>query len=252
MTVFDHYAKYYDLLYKDKDYAAEASYVLGILAEQGIHSGTLLELGSGTGKHALRFTQAGFAVDGYDLSHGMVAAANRLKQETGADMRFEVGDLRTVHTGKKYDAVVSLFHVASYQTENDGLAAMFKTAAEHLKPGGIFIFDCWYGPGVLTDPPAVRIKRLEDATCDILRIAEPMLQASRNVVDVNYTVFVTSKVDGSQVTIKELHPMRYLFEPEVHLLLAQTDLTASACFEWLTRKAANIDTWQSMFIVRAK
>ena len=39
---------------------------------------------------------------------------------------------------------------------------MFKTAAKHLKQNGVFIFDFWYGPGVLTDPPALRQKRLEN------------------------------------------------------------------------------------------
>ena len=35
MKVFDAYAAYYDLLYRDKDYAGEAAYVLSLLAERG-------------------------------------------------------------------------------------------------------------------------------------------------------------------------------------------------------------------------
>ena len=102
MSVFDHYAKYYDLLYKDKDYAGEAMFVLDLLSSHGVTVGSMLELGSGTGKHALQFSLAGFSVDGYDLSPVMVAAANQLKWKNTAHMRFGLGDVRTLRTDRKY------------------------------------------------------------------------------------------------------------------------------------------------------
>ena len=42
------------------------------------------------------------------------------------------------------------------------------TARSLVAPGGIFIFDFWYGPAVLADPPAVRIKRLENERMKVL------------------------------------------------------------------------------------
>ena len=78
----------------------------------------------------------------------------------------------------------------SYQTENADLAAAFATAAEHLAPGGIFIFDCWYGPGVLTDPPTTRVRRLHGDGIEVTRIAEPVNHYDRNRVDVHYEVIV--------------------------------------------------------------
>lgn len=251
MTVFDHYAKYYDLLYRDKDYAGEAAYVLDLLASNGVTGGSLLELGCGTGKHALEFARAGFAVDGYDLSPEMVATAHTLKQKAGVEINFQVGDARTLRTGKKYNAVVSLFHVASYQTETIDLLAMFETAAEHLMPGGIFVFDCWYGPGVLTDLPVVRVKRWEDEVCRIARIAEPVMHPGRNVVDVKYTIFAFDKAGNSWATIEETHPMRYLFEPEVKMLLNKASMAICACLHWGTHEQASLGSWQSMFVVRA-
>lgn len=250
MNVFDHYAKYYDLLYRDKDYAGEAAYVLDLLASNGVTEGSLLELGCGTGRHALEFARNGFAVDGYDLSPGMVAAANTLKQKTSVEVNFQVGDVRALRTGKKYNAVVSLFHVASYQTETLDLLAMFETAAEHLMPGGIFVFDCWYGPGVLTDLPVVRVKRWEDEICRITRIAEPTMHPERDVVDVKYTIFAADKTDNSYVTIEETHPMRYLFEPEVKMLLNKSGMTACACLHWGTHEPAHLGSWQTIFVAR--
>ena len=45
--VFDEYGKYYDLLYRDKDYAGEASYVVAALRNADPKVRTVLEFGSG-------------------------------------------------------------------------------------------------------------------------------------------------------------------------------------------------------------
>ena len=68
-----------------------------------------------------------------------------LAPELAHRLRFTQGDLRTVRLGERADAVISLFHVMSYQTSNADLTAAFATAREHLAEGGVFIFDCWYG-----------------------------------------------------------------------------------------------------------
>jgi len=43
------YARYYDLLYADKDYAGEAAYVAGLIRQRLPGATRILELGSGTG-----------------------------------------------------------------------------------------------------------------------------------------------------------------------------------------------------------
>ena len=77
--VFDAYSAYYDLLYKEKDYAGEVEYILSLLANQGVTEGEILELGCGTGKHAEQFAQKGFSVHGVDLSPSMGSEAERRK-----------------------------------------------------------------------------------------------------------------------------------------------------------------------------
>lgn len=247
--VFDAYAAYYDLLYRDKDYAGEAEYVRNMLAQHGVTSGSILELGCGTGKHAEHFAQMGYTVHGVDISPSMVELAKtRKSSDLTGKLSFEVGDVRTVRLGQQFDAVISLFHVASYQTTNEDLAAMFQTAATHLKPGGVFLFDFWYGPAVLTDRPAVRVKRMQGDGFDVLRIAEPVMHPNENVVDVHYTVHVTNHADSRLDQIDETHRMRYLFGPELRFMLLAAGLRVLDEQEWMSGKGLDYGTWLATFV----
>lgn len=248
--VFNAYAAYYDLLYQDKDYAKEADYIRSLLEQQGVATGAILELGSGTGKHAEQLALKGFDVFGVDISSAMVKDAHkRIPPNLKARLVFEIGDVRTVRFDKKFDAVISLFHVASYQTRNEDILSMFATAYHHLKSGGIFIFDFWYGPGVLRDPPAVRIKRLKDDDAEIMRIAEPVLHSNSNVVDVNYTVLVTERKTNIFSSICEQHSMRYFFLPELNHFLQSTQFDIVYQAEWMAGEMTE-NTWLGIVVAK--
>ena len=245
--VFDTYAHYYDLLYRDKDYAAEAEYVAAHIRKQVPQAKRILELGCGTGGHAEHLARMGYTVHGVDISEAMLTRAEARKailpSEVATRLSFGLGDVRTVRTNEIYDAVISLFHVMSYQTTNDDLQAAFATAKLHLTTSGLFLFDCWYGPAVLTDPPVVRVKRLEDDEIEVLRIAEPVMHCNENVVDVNYQVMITEKATGNLEQIREVHRMRYLFLPEIYALAQHNELDVVLTHEWMSNLKLGCDTW---------
>ena len=76
-----------------------------------------------------------------------------VEKKTAGGLTFTTGDIRDIRLNQRFDVVIALFHVISYQTTNDDVTAAFQTARQHLNPGGIFIFDVWYGPAVLTERP---------------------------------------------------------------------------------------------------
>jgi SAM-dependent methyltransferase len=223
MSVFAHYARYYDLLYRDKPYLEEAAGVLGQIQARRPGARDLLNLGCGTGRHDRALADLGCRVTGVDLSAEMLERARRAAGgREGLD--YLQGDARTVRAGRTFDAVVSLFHVVSYQTENDDLLGLFRTARAHLTEGGVFLFDCWYGPGVLSEPPTDRERVLEDDVIRVVRTAHPVVHPSRDVVDVHYRIAVRERVSGAEALFEERHPMRYLFLPEVEAFLGWTGL----------------------------
>lgn len=247
MSVFNEYARYYDLLYRDKDYTGEAWYLHRLIQRQSPSARTILNLGCGSGRHDRCLVERGYAVTGVDLSEEMLLAARDAAAGNG-ELEYFQGDVRTVRLDKTFDVVISLFHVMSYQVSNDDLLAAFRTAQEHLEPGRVFIFDCWYGPGVLTDLPAVRVKEMEDDSIKVTRIAEPVLHTNQNTVDVNYRVLLTNKSNGTNREIRETHCMRYLFQPEVYHMLSDSGFDQIVAEEWLTGQEPDTNSWNVTFI----
>jgi len=245
VTVFGDYSRYYDLLYRDKDYTGEAAYVAKLVRAKRPRAKTLLDLGCGTGRHARELAALGFAVTGVDRSAEMVAVA---RATPVANVSFFEGDVGTVRLGERFDVVSSLFHVFSYQTTNAALSAAFATAHAHLRDGGLLIFDVWYGPAVLSDPPVVRVKRLADEQVEIVRIAEPVLHAEHNTVDVDFEVLIRDRHKESTSRLTERHTMRYFFNPEIEAFAAAAGMKLLGSEEWLTGKPPGVGTWGVVFV----
>lgn len=253
---FDAYGAYYDLLYLDKNYRAEADYVLGLLSESHPDVKDILELGCGSGGHAKHLVHRGLRVLGIDSSEQMLRRAADRKAELdpnqAALVSFEFGDMRRYRSDKTFDAVISLFHVISYLVDDDGLGAALDTAAAHLIPGGVFVFDFWHGPAVLSEPPVVRVKRIEDEHSKIVRLTEPSLRPECNAVDVNFTVWITDKSTGLISQITESHSMRYFFVPELCSALSKSGFECIDVLEWMGSYPLKDSSWYGVVRARKK
>lgn len=258
---FDLYTRYYDLLYRDKDYAGEAAYVAALIRRRLPGARRILELGCGTGGHAEHLARLGFEVHGVDLSDSMLARAQArraaLPPELAGRLSFATGDarqLRVAEAESGFDAVISLFHVMSYQASNADLVAAYDTAHHHLAPGGVFLFDYWYGPAVLSQRPEVRVRRLAGEGLEVMRVAEPVMHWARNVCDVNYTLLAreTAAATGGASApwreLRETHPMRYLFQPEL-ALVEGLRWQAPHDHAWLSDQPPSADSWAAVRVL---
>ncbi len=250
--VFDEYARYYDLLYADKDYAGEAKYIASVLRwALGADMCSVLELGCGTGRHAALLADMGYTICGIERSENMLAQAR--KRAIGRQgLSFVQSDIQSFSLGQKFDAAFALFHVMSYQTSMDGFISVLKCVRSHLEDNGVFVFDTWYGPAVLTERPEFRVKRLEDESCQITRIAEPVLHENDNIVDVHYDVFVKDKATGNINEFREVHNMRYYFLSEISMMLKLCGFSLEKAMEFMTEKELSGKTWGSMFVARKR
>jgi SAM-dependent methyltransferase len=227
------YAHQYDALYGEKNYAAECDAVEELLRRYG--SGprhALLDLGCGTGTHALLLADRGYAITGVDRSPGMLECARakvtsgRLPR-TSTPAEFLQGDIRTLRLGRRFDAVVMLFAVLGYQTSDADVAAAMRTVASHLRPGGVFVCDIWFGPAVLAIGTSDRQKIVDDADGQLHRTSSGRLDPATNTCRVR---FRTWRTVGDRIVDEsvEEHTMRYFFEAELRGFFSDAGLELCA------------------------
>lgn len=244
------YSHYYDLLYSDKNYKGEVEYINKLIKENFLEAKTVLDMGCGTGKHAELLCDAGYNVHGIDLSEDMLKIANNRCKNKEDQLSFSHSDIQELDLDRKFDIVVSLFHVMSYQNRNSELIKAFKVARNHLKDGGIFIFDFWYGPAVLKDLPTTRVKRLENKKIKVTRLSEPLIHLEENIVDVNFEVFIEDLNSKEIIKKDELHKMRYFFDSELDLICKRVGLVIKQKYEWMTHKDPDLNSWNVVWVVK--
>jgi len=218
------YANCYDALYAEKDYRAECDLIERVLREHGSGQvGSLLDLGCGTGNHALPLAERGFEVVGVDRSQFMLDQARSKAAALGrpSSHQFYHADIRSVELGRQFDAVLLMFAVLGYQLTNVDVTAALRSARRHLRLGGLLLFDVWYGPAVLFQRPTERVKIVSTSTGKILRASASELDTRQQTCTVRYHMwkFAADRLMGETA---EVHTVRYFFPLEISLFLQST------------------------------
>jgi SAM-dependent methyltransferase len=242
---FNLYSDYYDLLYLDKNYKEEVDYVFSKIPN--INGIKILELGCGSGGHAEFFCENANLVHGVDLSNSMIEKAKDKKIDNFYPSQ---GNIVNFELDVKFDLATSMFHVISYLNSNNDLLNCFKNVNNHLMIGGLFIFDYWYCPAVLSQKPQTRIKNFESDNLKITRIANSELLAEKNLVKVNFNIQVLSKLWNEKQEFNELHSMRYFSIPEIEFIAAQTGFELLNTEELITKNVPSESTWAVCSILR--
>src|SRR2546426_1103823 len=127
---FDRIAEYYDVLHDGVDYPAECNLLERVFSRfLGGRPVTILDLGCGTGNHALELASRGYQVTGINASPGMVRVA-RKKARGRTKATFVKGDMRRFDLGHTFDAAMCLDGAFTHLlTDRDLLAHLRKALA---------------------------------------------------------------------------------------------------------------------------
>ncbi len=157
------------------------------LAREGRLSGDVLDVGCGTGEHALMATQAGCKTVGVDLSPTAIRLAEAKAQERGTSSQFVVGDaLHLESLGEQFDVVLDcgLFHVF----DDEDRRSFVESLARVVRTGGRYFLLCFsdeeppgWGPRRVTQAeirgafaPRWRVERIEPAELYVTIRSEPV------------------------------------------------------------------------------
>ena len=135
---FSRSARYYDLLYRWRDYEQEAATIRQLVKTLG-HSGgsDLLDVAcGGTGGH-LKVLQQDFQIVGIDISPEMLAQA-RSKLPSASLVGADMADF-DLH--RQFDVILCLFASIEYVGTRDRLISTIRNFSKHSKPGGLVVVE---------------------------------------------------------------------------------------------------------------
>ena len=217
----DSYAGTYDMVYAEKNYAAECHATEALIAKFG--SGpfrTLLDLGCGTGRHATILAQHGFDVTGVDRSEPMLIRARERAQQHLLDPgpEFLSGDIRNFAASQPFDVALMNFNVIGYMTSNDDALAALASTRRSLREEGLLIADFWYGPAVVADPPGDNTREFEGRHMRIVRSSTGRHLPDSQCCEIEVKVARLEEGRLAEEAV-ETHRVRYFFPLEIELML---------------------------------
>ena len=101
----------------------------------------ILDIGCGTGRHAIELTKRGYRVTGVDLSENQIIRAKEKAQEAGLAIDFRTQDARNLPFDSEFDLAIMLCEGGFSLMETDEMNfEILKNATKVLKSKGKLIF----------------------------------------------------------------------------------------------------------------
>lgn len=138
---FSFEARIYDKIWGKNDYSIDVKFLDEMFREYGCKK--IIDIGCGTGNHALRLSKLGYAVTGVDVSSAMLEKA-RAKDKKGK-VRFVNGDMRKLEKMfsriERFDAAICLGNASSHLLTDRDVQSFLGTIHKMLRRNGLLVFD---------------------------------------------------------------------------------------------------------------
>jgi len=245
--VFEDYAKYYDVFYKDKNYENELQNILKVLRRHNISfkDKKILEIGSGTGSYSRELFKLSHNLICLDISATMVSFA----QKRYPHIHFRTGSLTKFNLKSPVDIAFSLFHVNSYLSCKEEMNESFKLISENLNYLGVYVFDVWVAGSMVYNKLETRKKIIREDNLVFSRISKPSHFIEQEIVEVKFDIEV---YDGDKLTstTTEIHRMKYWSIDTINILAETNGLKVIDTFDISTASRLTNDSWGATFILQ--
>jgi SAM-dependent methyltransferase len=158
---FDSFAPQYMNEVFTTDSVREAAFLVELL-ELPVGA-SILDIGCGTGRHAVELARAGYAVTGIDLSGGMLREARATAERDGVELELVQADATSFDLGREFDAAVCLcegsFGLLGGDDAFEHDAAVLRRALAALRPGARFVLTLLNGMRMIRDATPEKVER---------------------------------------------------------------------------------------------
>ena len=171
MSFYKELAKYYDLIYANKNYSGEVESIHEITSQYKTSpDNKLLDMACGTGRH-IEYFKKYYDVIGCDLNQDMLMVAKQKHPE----IMFIHSDMTTLEIEPRFDIITCLFGAINYLPDITSLHSAVESFAKHLVSGGIVIIEPFlFWEDIIpnhvsmstVDEPELKIARINTSTTE--------------------------------------------------------------------------------------
>ena len=221
MNDYTSFADLYDLFYDD--FADDLSLYTGFAERTG---GSILEIGSGTGRVALALARAGHTVVGLELSDAMRAVARQKADRAQLTDRvdFVSGDMRRFNLDRHFGLIVVPLNTFLHNLTLDDQLATLRCCQKHLRPGGLLVLDCFNpDPAYAADDRRLVVQRSvveRDTGQTALLLLSRATEWSQQLQEITYLIDRPDRHGTVQRAVLQVS-FRFIFRNEMALLLKQ-------------------------------
>jgi SAM-dependent methyltransferase len=219
------YAQHYDRQGLSQWSSTLAAFTLGtLLPRYGIQPRTALDLACGTGSAAIALAARGLMVVGLDRSAGMLAVARAKMLAATAPCQFVQGDLRAFAFARPFDLILCAYDSLNYLTTPAELHRALVNIRAALANDGLFVCDLTTARAYETAPTAPETFDLGAVAYTWTTAWEPVARRALT------TLSMTTREEGREETVTELHAQRAYERAEVAAALRAAALRPLDCF----------------------
>lgn len=187
------FVEHYDLIYADKDYAADIAafeaLVKGPLADLDV-----LEIGAGTGNQSKLLAPRVKSLTALEIDADFAAL---LQSALGSASNVRIVREPVEKLSGAFDAAAAFFHVLNY-IDADAMPPFLAGVARTLKPGATFAADIWNAEAVLADPPRAEVREKHVAGKTIRQKIEPTLYEAPRRVRLHYDIAISGGAEPAK------------------------------------------------------
>ena len=246
MDAYTGFAEVYDLFMDDIPYEDWCTYLVGLLRDQGLTEGLVLDLGCGTGKLTRLLSEAGYDMIGVDASADMLEIA--VGENPDGRILYLQQDMRELELYGTVRAAVSICDSMNYLLEYGELVRVLRLVDNYLDPGGIFIFDMNtpYKYREILGEQTIAENREEGSF-----IWENYFDEEQQVNEYDLTLFVREK-DGRYRKHEETHFQRAYDIETVARAVCEAGMELLAVYDAWTKAVPGEDSERVCFVVKER
>lgn len=231
-ATYNELAKYYDLIFSQKNYQKEVNFILEIIHKRNVPHKSILDVGCGTGKH-LGMLQGFFEdLQGIDLSEKILAVARKNHPR----INFCQGNMANFNINKKFDVITCLYSVFNYNLTSNDAVKTVNNFKKHLNKKGMLVL-ALYTPHNTEKRLTMHAGKNEEV--EVVKFNQYKYIPQTKMTEDTFVVLSKDKNGKVDFMIEPDHKYRIFQIEEIREIFAKAGLVNIEIYDDFTRNTAN-------------